>query len=671
MARILAISILLLTFLFAGTEARLMSGIDPNNMDKSVRPQDNFYLYANGGWLKTTEIPADKASYGSFYILYEKSQKNLRSIIEECANSENKKGTARQKIGDYYKSYMDTLRIEKLGFKPIQPELDKISAVSSSSDLLSLMSHLKKIGVGSPIGSYIGQDLKEATRYALYLTQGGTGLPDRDYYLKKGEPFDTFRKKYVEYITEMLKLVNQKEPAAKAEQIMKMEHELAENQWTRVQNRDIDKTYNKYLIKDLTELMKDFDLQSYLKKAGAEKIDYVIVRQPGFFKALDKIMKKYTVDDWKAYYTFRLLQSYAGSLNKDFVSAQFDFYNKTLSGVQQDRPRWKKAVSSVNGTLGEEVGKVYVARYFSPQAKARMTELVNNLQQAFAQRIKNLAWMSEKTKEQALKKLAKFTSKIGYPDKWKDYSGLEIKKDDLVGNNIRSAIFEYERELSKLGKPIDKSEWHMTPQTINAYYNPPMNEIVFPAAILQPPFFNMQADDAVNYGAIGAVIGHEMSHGFDDQGSKFDGDGNMKNLWTEEDKKEFEKRGQKLVDEFSAFKVLDTVAVNGKLTLGENIGDLGGLNISLQAYKNSLNGKEAPVIDGLTGVQRFFLGWAQVWRAKYRDQALRRQVMTDPHSPAIFRVNGSMVNLDEFYKAFNIKEGDPMFMPVDKRTKIW
>jgi len=671
MARILSVLFLIFTLVSTVLSADLSSGIDLDNFDKSVRPQDNFYNYANGGWLAKTEIPGDKASYGSFHILFDENQKRLRKIIEDCAAGDNEEGTAQQKIGDYYNSYMDTVLIEELGIEPIKSELKVINSIKKRDHLVCLMAHLKKIGVGLPIGSHVEQDLKDAARYALYISQGGTGLPDRDYYLKEGEPFDTFKKKYIEYITKMLDLAGEDDADEKAEKIMEIEYELAENQWTRVENRDRDKTYNKYLIKDIDQLMTEFDFAKYLKKIGVKNTDYVIVKQPSFIQAVDKIIAKYSIDDWKAYYTFRFLQAYAGYLTKEFVDAQFEFYSKTLSGIQKDRPRWKKAVGSVNGTLGEEVGKVYVAEYFKPAAKARMMELVENLRTAFAERIKDLEWMGEETKKQALHKLQKFTPKIGYPDKWRDYSGLVIRKDELLKNSIRSNRFDYDFDISKLGKPIDKSEWFMTPQSVNAYYYAPLNEIVFPAAILQPPFFNMEADDAVNYGAIGAVIGHEMSHGFDDQGSKSDADGNMNNWWTDEDKMEFEKRGEVLVDQFNNFKVLDTVAVNGKLTLGENIGDLGGLAISLHAYKNSLNGEEAPVIDGLTGTQRFFLGWAQVWRGKYRDEALRQQVMTDPHSPALYRVNGSMVHLQDFYDAFDIKEGDPMYVPAAKRAKIW
>jgi len=671
MPKFLLILLLFLTFTFAGSDTLLKSGIDPDNMDNSMRPQDNFYYYANGNWLKKTEIPADKSNYGTFTMLFDENQKRLRDIIENCANGQNDIGSEQQKIGDFYLSYMDTVGIEKSGPSPLKSEIQKINSVKSRDDLLKLIPYLSKIGVGSPIGAYVAQDNKDATRYIIYFTQSGIGLPDRDYYFKEEERFQNIRDKYLKYMDKIFTLAKETNSAEKAKRIFDMETDIAKRHWTRVENRDRNKTYNKYTVKELNGLMPEFDWPIFLSESGVSNISEVIVRQPSFFEALDSIMQKYSIEDWKTYYKLKLLSGFSASLNKDFVDANFNFYRKTLSGIPQQRPRWKRAVSAVNGVMGEMVGKVYVAKYFKPEAKTRMVQLVSNLKTAFRERLNALQWMGPETKKKALEKLEKFNTKIGYPDKWKDYSALEIKKGELVQNYIRSSLFEYQRDINKLGKPIDRTEWFIPPQTVNAFYSPSMNEIVFPAAILQPPFFSVEADDAVNYGAIGAVIGHEMSHGFDDQGSKSDGDGNLVDWWTEKDQDEFKKRGQVLVEQFSKFEPLDSVFVNGELTLGENIGDLGGMAISFQAYQNSLKGKEAPVIDGWTGSQRFYFGWAQVWRRKYRDAELERRIMTDPHSPSEYRVNGILSDLPEFYEAFDIKPGDPMYRSEEIRAKIW
>jgi len=452
---------------------------------------------------------------------------------------------------------------------------------------------------------------------------------------------------------------------------MKIETNIAKSHWSRVENRDMTKTYNKFSLNKLNQDASNFDWITYYKLAGMENVEDVIVRQPSYFTALNKLIKKVSIDDWKTYATWKLLNSSARLLSKQFVDLNFDFYSKTLRGTEQIRPRWKRAVQSTNRLVGEVVGKVYVKKHFKPEAKERMVNLVKNLQKSFEQRINSLDWMSSETKKEAQVKLSKFVAKIGYPDKWKDYSKLEIKKDDLVGNFARSNQFEHNKEISKLGKPIDKGEWFMTPQTVNAYYNPPMNEVVFPAAILQPPFFNMEADDAVNYGAIGTVIGHELTHGFDDQGRKVDGTGNMRDWWTEEDNDKFTERTQVMVDQYSKFNPVDTMHVNGELTLGENIADIGGLTISYYAYKMSLEDKDAPIIDGFSGEQRFFLGYAQVWASLYRDEALRQRLVTDPHSPGQYRCNGVVSNMPEFYAAFDVKEDDPMYRPEDIRVKIW
>ncbi len=648
------------------------SGVDLANFDHAVGAGDDFYRYVNGTWLKKTKIPGDKSTYGSFGILADESEKNLRSIIEEAAGkSENPPGSEEQKVGDFYLSFMDTVRIQELGSGPLKPELDLIAAMQSRADVLERMAHLQERGTELPFSFFVNQDLKKSDQYIGYISQSGIGLPDRDYYFKEEEKFRKFREKYVTHVEKMFALAGQADAKAKAERIMEIEAEMAQSHWTRVENRDREKTYNKYEVKKLRELTPAFDWPRFFASAQIENMAAVIVRQPSYFKQFNTIFRLISVDDWKTYLTWKLLDQYASFLSDDFVEADFDMYRRTLSGVEEMRPRWKRAVSTVNRSLGEVVGKIYVTKHFKPAAKTRMVELVENLTKACRKEIEELEWMSEATKTEALAKLAKFNAKIGYPDKWKDYSGLVVKPDDLLGNIIRSSQVEYRRALDKLGKPIDRSEWLMTPQRVNAYYNPPMNEIVFPAAILQPPFFNMAADDAVNYGAIGAVIGHEISHGFDDQGSRSDGDGNLRNWWTEADREEFKARTQRMVEQFDEFTPVDSMHINGRLTLGENIGDLGGLTIAFKAYEMSLAEKPAAVIDGFTGRQRFFLGWAQVWRRLYRDDELRRRVLTDPHSPSEYRVNGILANMPEFYAAFDVAAEDAMRRPEDVRVKIW
>jgi endothelin-converting enzyme len=648
------------------------SGLDLTNFDKSVRPQDDLYQYINGKWLDKTEIPADKSNYGTFTELYDQSQIDLRAIIEESAYNKNKvEGSDEQKVGDFYLSYMDSNLVEKLGLEPLKADVAMIESVKSKSDLAKLLGYFEKIGVQKQFGLFIDQDLKQSDQYICYLNQGGLGLPDRDYYFKEDQKFQDIREKYVTFIADLFALAGVSEGEQKAERIMTIETDLAKAHWTRVENRDMNKTYNKFSIKDLKKLISAFDLSAYLNESDLANINELVVRQPSYVEHFNRVYKKVDLDDWKTYFTFKLLSGYASRLSKDFVEVNFNFYGTTLSGIEQNRPRWKRAVSGINGVLGEVVGKVYVKKHFKPEAKTRMVQLVKNLQKSYEKRIEQLDWMSAETKKEALKKLNNFVAKIGYPDKWKDYSKLVVKPDDLVGNYKRSSMVEHERSINKLGGPIDRNEWHMTPQTVNAYYNPPMNEVVFPAAILQPPFFNMAADDAVNYGAIGAVIGHELTHGFDDQGRKTDGEGNLRDWWTEEDVKKFNKRANVMIAQFNQFNPVDTMHVNGKLTLGENIADLGGLTIAYYAYKMSLDGEETPVIDGMTGDQRFFAGWSQVWRRKYRDEELRRRVLTDPHSPSKYRVVGIMPNMPEFYAAFDVKESDELYIADEERVKIW
>jgi predicted metalloendopeptidase len=647
-------------------------GVEMKNFDTSVRPQDDFYKYVNGTWVKSAQMPADKVRFGTFIELTDKSEAALRSIIEEAAaQKDRQKGTDAQKVGDLYQSFMDTQRIESLGVEPIRADLRRIDSVKSTQDLPELFGELYRLGVQTPVMMFVNQDAKQATRYIVYMNQSGLGLPDREYYFKKEPGFPEKRAAYQAYAEKLLALAGEKDAAGAAKAILALETKLAEKSWDRVRNRDREATYNLKTVDELEKLTPGFSWKRYLKTVGAENTPGVIVRQPDYFQAMADVLKQTPLPVIKQYLRFKVLDAYSPLLSKPFEELNFEFRDRTLKGQQEIRPRWKRGVEMVEFALGESVGKLYVERHFSPEAKKRMGELVENLRAAFKQGIDQLEWMSPATKAQAQDKLAKFKVKIGYPDKWRDYSKLEISADDLVGNDKRATAFEIQRNMDKLGKPIDRDEWGMTPQTVNAYYNPAMNEIVFPAAILQPPFFDLEADDAVNYGAIGGVIGHEFSHGFDDQGSRSDGDGNLRNWWTPEDKKAFEQRTAMLVEQYSSFKPIDELTVNGKLTLGENIGDLSGLTVAYRAYKLSLEGKQAPVIDGFTGDQRFFLGWAQVWRSLFRDDYLREMLLTNAHSPGPYRVNGIVRNMPEFYEAFGVKQGDGAWLPPEQRVKIW
>ncbi len=655
----------------AAVPRTLGSGVVLANFDNSVRAQDDFYRHVNGTWLKNTSIPADKSSYGAFTALRDTSEARLRTIIEESANKPDKAaGTDEQKVGDFYASFMDEAKLEELGLKPVEPEFARIDALKSTAEIPALMAHYTRIGVSNPFTGYVNQDAKDPSQYIMYLFQSGLGLPDRDYYLLNDAKFKEIRAQYLAHVTKMLGLAGDKDAARNAKAIMALETALAKKHWTRVDSRDDDKTYNKLDRAQLKALTPAFDWEAYLKEAGIGS-PALIIAQPSAFQGFDEQLAKTALPVWKTYFKWHLLSSAAPYLSKAYVDENFAFYGMTLRGIQENRPRWKRGVEAVEGALGESLGKIYVAKHFPPEAKARMDELVKNLIKAYEESIQKLEWMGEDTRKQALAKLAKFTPKIGYPEKWRDYSTLTVQAGDLAGNLMRSSEFEYNFHIAKLGKAIDRKEWFMTPQTVNAYYNPNMNEIVFPAAILQPPFFSLEADDAVNYGGIGAVIGHEIGHGFDDQGSKFDGDGNLKSWWTEADRKAFEERTKQLIAQYDAYEPIKGQHVNGALTIGENIGDLGGASIAYKAYKLSLKGKEAPVLDGYTGDQRFYIGWAQVWASLYREPALLERLKTDPHSPAEFRANGPLVNLPEFYTAFDVKEGDKMYKPAVEQVKIW
>ncbi|MEM7081663.1 MAG: M13-type metalloendopeptidase [Pseudomonadota bacterium] len=653
------------------TGATLSLGVDTENIDHSVRPQDDFFRHINGGWLARTDIPADRSNYGSFTELFDVSETLQRDIIEDAAKNGGAPGSDKARIGAFYNAFMNETAIESAGIAPLAGHFSRINAVSSHADLMRYFGEAQKYGLGSPIRFWINQDSGDTTRYVPFISQAGTSLPDRDYYLNEDEKFVGIRDAYRAHIERMFELAGLPDGERAAQSVLDLETRIAELQWDRVRNRDRNATFNPATRDALLAMLSDVDMGAFLDAAGLGEQQDFIVRQPSFQTSLAGLIAATPLSEWRSYLNWHLLSSSAEYLSADFVEADFDFFGRTLRGVQEIRPRWKRAVSAVNGTLGEAVGKLYVEQTFKPIAKQRMDEMVENLRTAFGTSIDGLEWMSADTKIQARNKLAKFTPKIGYPSKWKDYSKLSLSDDDLVGNMMASAELEYGRQLNKLGGPIDRTEWFMTPQTVNAYYNPSMNEIVFPAAILQPPFFNVEADDAVNYGAIGAVIGHEFSHGFDDQGRKSDGDGNLRDWWTEQDAVEFKRRADGLVAQYAAFEPLPGEFVNGELTLGENIGDLAGLTMAYRAYRLSLKGVEAPVIDGYTGDQRFFMGWAQVWRRLYRDDELRRRLLTDPHSPSKYRVNGIVANMPDFHRAFNVKPGDGLYRSPDDIIKIW
>ena len=649
----------------------LVSGITKKNMDTLVNPGDNFAEYVNGTWLKTMKIPADKASYGAFDMLYDKSQKDVKTIIEEAAKQKNAEGSNEQKIGDAYSSFMNRKDRDAKGVAPIQSVLKSIDAIKDYNDLATFFGTANRTGISIPFNISVYTDFKDPSKYILITWQGGLGLPEREYYTSTDPKMAEIRKKYLAHVEKMLQLGGIQNPTESAAKIMALETSMASNHMKKEDTRDMMKLYNKYATADLKTLMPDFNWTAMLTKASVEKEKNIVVTQVEYLKSLNNIIKTTPIDTWKTYLKWGVINKSASLLTTELDNQNFEFYSKTLNGTEKQEEDWKRAVNTVNASLGEVVGKVYVEKHFSPEAKERMVGMVKNLLKAYSESIKKLDWMSADTKKEALKKVDKFMIKIGYPDKWIDYSSLKIAKNDLYGNTQRSTEFEYKRNLDKLGKPVDRAEWGMTPQTVNAYYNPSLNEIVFPAAILQPPFFDLNADDAVNYGAIGAVIGHEIGHGFDDQGSTFDGDGVLKNWWTPADLTAFKAKTGALVAQYSSFKAFPDLSVNGAYTLGENIGDLGGLSIAIKAYKESLGGKEAPVMDGFTGMQRVFLGWGQVWGEKTREEALRSQIARDPHSPAKFRINGVVRNVPEFYEAFKIKPTDSLYLAPEKRVKIW
>jgi putative endopeptidase len=646
------------------------SGLDKAGMDAGVRPQDSLFFSMNGTWLKNTPIPADKSDYGTFTKLDDLSNERVKTIIENLSTKPQDAGSLDAKISDFYNSYMDTAAIDAAGLRPLWQYLAQIDAVKNRKDLVALMGEWAPF-VDLPLGLGVGPDARDPTVYSASAGQGGLGLGERDYYLKKDDRFAKARKAYVEYMRKLLAAQGSKNATVQASAVMALETRIARIQWTSEANRDPVKTYNPMTIAQIRAKAPDIDWPAYFGAAQVADAPFVSIAQPSYFWALDKLVKSEPLDVWKTYLRVHLMDAVAQELPADVRGASFQFHGVAINGLQAERPRWERAVGALNDSMGEAIGQVYVSEYFPPAYKARMVELVDNLMKAYAQSIDGLTWMSPATKVEAHTKLSKYGIKIGYPDHWRDYTALDVKAGDALGNGVRAAQFEYRRQVVRNGKPVDRTEWGMTPQTVNAYYDGTKNEIVFPAAILQPPFFDMKADDASNYGAIGAIIGHEISHGFDDEGSQYDGDGKLRNWWTADDRKAFEAITGKLDAQYSSYEPLPGVHVKGKLTMGENIADLSGLQVAYKAWKISLGGKPAPVIDGFTGEQRFYLGFSQAWREKLRDEALLHLVTTNPHSPAQFRADGASINSDGFHEAFDTKPGDKMWKAPADRIRLW
>ncbi len=661
------------------TVETLRSGIDLSHVETAVRPQDDLFGHVNGRWLAEYRMPGDRATDGAFRTLYDRAEEQVRELIMQAAASNAPAGTDEQRIGDLYASFLDADTVERRG---VQPLLDELAAIADAADpaaLAAVIGTLQRTGVGGGVGLYVDTDSKNSARYLVHMSQSGLGLPDESYY--RDEQHASILGAYPGHIAAMFALVfggTADEYAERAGRIVALETRIAAAHWDVVKRRDADLTYNLRRFADLPVQAPGFDWAGWITALGSDPdaVAELVVRQPDYLTAFAQLWSGADLADWKDWARWRLIHARAAVLNEALVAEDFSFYGRTLSGTEQIRERWKRAVSLVEGLMGDAVGRVYVERHFPPDAKTRMDVLVANLREAYRVSISDLAWMTPATRQRALAKLDKFTAKIGYPAKWRDYSALVIDRDDLYGNVIRGTEVAFDRELAKLGGPVDRDEWFMTPQTVNAYYNPGMNEIVFPAAILQPPFFDAEADDAANYGGIGAVIGHEIGHGFDDQGAKYDGDGNLVDWWTDQDRTEFGSRTKKLIEQYDAYVPRDLQGrgdahVNGAFTVGENIGDLGGLSIALLAYRLSLGGKEAPVIDGLTGVQRVLFGWAQVWRTKSREAEAVRRLATDPHSPPEFRCNGVIRNIDAFYDAFDVSADDALYLEPQQRVRIW
>jgi len=646
-------------------------GFDPAELDTTIRPQDDFYAYVNSRWIESTKIPPQWSRYGTMQIVYERTEQQLKTIIQNAAASEASADSDTRKTGDLYKSFMAVEHVEKLGLSPLAAELARIDALRSHDELMRYFGHALAVGITVPINFYIDADAAQPDRTLAYIWQDGLGLPDRDYYLSESPQLADVRKKYRIHIRNMFDLAGWNNGNV-ADVIFGIEERLAEQHWSRVQNRDREKIYsNKYAMAEAESLSPEFDWIAFLESGGFGTPDRFVIAQTEYFAELGRIVRSIPIEDWNIYLKFNTLRTFSPYLNEAIVAEDFDFRRRILRGQEQIRPRWKRAIRLVNQSLGEVVGKIYVEQHFPPAARQRINTMIENLRTAFRQSIDSLEWMTDATKQAAQKKLTLFTAKIGYPDKWQDYSALKIDASDLVGNVRRAREFEHREAVAKLAKPVDRSEWGMTPQTINAYYRATLNEIVFPAAILQPPFFNFAADDAFNYGAIGAVIGHEFSHGFDDQGRKFDGQGRLADWWTDLDAREYEARSAGLIEQYNAFQPIPDQAINGELTLGENIADLAGLIMAYRAWRILVGDTDPPEIDGFSGDERFFIGYGAIWRTKIRDEYLREMLLSDPHSPPGYRVNGALQNMQEFYDVFGVTAGDDMYLPEDERVHIW
>ncbi len=645
-------------------------GFDLTARDLNVSPGDDFFRHANGAWMANTEIPADRTRWGTFDILREKADRDARTIIEEVALAGGAPGSNQQKIADYYNSFLNQEAINAAGIAPLQPELDQIAALRTHEETIRLIS-TPGIAVNSPIAVFVGLDERNPDRYICNMVHAGLGLPEREYYRRTDGEFPNIRAAYTAHIERLLTLAGQSGGAAKARAIVALETRIAEHHWPIADRRNRDRTYNLKTRAEIRALAPSFPWDASFEAAGLGDVQEVVISELSAMGPLANLFMQTPVSTWRSYLAYHLVRNNAAVLPQAIDDEVFDFYGRTLNGQPAQRERWKRAVQAVNGALGEAIGAIYVQRHFPPEAKQQMTDLVENLRTAYGQRIDQLPWMSAETKVAAREKLATFRPKIGYPDRWRDYSGLEVRANDAFGNAKRQSLFDWNHDLERLGRPTDKDEWFMTPQTVNAYYNPVFNEIVFPAAILQAPFFDANADPAINYGAIGGVIGHEMGHGFDDQGAKSDAHGVLRDWWNAQDVERFTAVTDRLVAQYDAFSPLEGINVNGRLTLGENIGDNGGLQVAYHAYNLSLNGQAAPVLDGLSGDQRFFLGWAQAWRGLIRDAALRNQILTDPHSPAVYRCNGTVRNMDAWYAAFNVQPGDALYLPPEERVTVW
>ena len=655
--------------------AQLVSGFDPKTFDKSVKPQDDFFQYINGGWIKQNPIPATESRWGNFNILAEQNLETQRKILETAAAITNEEGSASQKIGTFYKVAMDTVKLEKEGFKPVANLFDQTNNATNGKDFAKLVGEFHQQGISGFFSVYVGLDVKDNEKYVVWFSQSGLSLPDKDYYSKQDEKSKKIREEFKTHIKNMYLLYGRSEGDAvmASRLILDFETKLSQRSMSRVDNRNMEKKYNKRALSQVFETYPNFDWNTYLETVGIPLAphDSVVVAHLDFFDNLNRLFTESDPMTFKLYMNWKVMQASSGYLNNKIGQESFRFYGSVLQGTKEQKPRWKRAVASSNSMVGELLAQEYVKVAFSAEAKVKVNEMVDNLKEAYRMRIQNLDWMSAVTKQKALEKLDAFNRKLGYPDQWKDYSELRIVEESYWEIYQRCSKFGYKRMVEKLGTTVDRTEWNMLPQTVNAYYSPTMNEIVFPAAIMQPPFFNPNADDAVNYGAIGAVIGHEFSHGFDDQGSKYDAKGNLNTWWTEDDRSKFEARTQLLVNQFNEFQPLDSVYVNGQLTLGENIADLAGLTVAYDAYMISLKNKPKSKIDGFTPEQRFFIGFAQVWRGHSRPEYVRNQVLTDPHSPQQYRVIGTLSNMPEFYQAFGVKKGNKMWREDSKRVKIW